>query len=458
MHKSFDYVKNNQQRFQDELIELLRIPSISTDPQHKNDVKLTADWIAANMQQIGLENIAIMPTGGHPVVYADYLHKPGAPTVLVYGHYDVQPAVIEDGWSQDPFEPVIRDEKLYARGSSDDKGQVMVNLKAAEALIASDECPVNLKFIIEGEEEIGSPNLARFVEENKSLLAADICLISDTGVKGLEEPSIVYSLLGLVSMELVVSGPKQDLHSGIGGIIHNPAQAIAEIVAALHHPDGRVSVPGFYDDVLDLSAEERTLLARAEMPDSTWQAMMGDLPEWGEAGFSRIERTGARPTLEINGISGGYTGDGFKTVLPARASAKISCRLVANQDPHRIFELIENYIASITPATVNVTLHPHGFGLPGYTPIDHPAVQAAARAFQAVWGKEVIYERIGGSIPIVSDFQELLGAPVVLMGFALPNSGAHGPNEFFHLTMYDRGIQSIIHFMDEVSRVEVSAS
>jgi acetylornithine deacetylase/succinyl-diaminopimelate desuccinylase-like protein len=452
----YDYAAEHFQRFCDELIDLLRLPSVSTDPDQKHAVLETADWLAAHMQHIGLENVRVMPTAGYPVVYADWLHAgDSAPTVLIYGHYDVQPAVLEDGWLHDPFTPEIRANRLYARGSADDKGQVMIHLKAVESLLAHGGCPVNVKYIIEGEEEIGSPNLAAFVTKHKDLLKADICVISDTGIHSLEQPLIYYSLRGLLSFELIVSGPTRDLHSGYGGMLHNPNQAIAEMVAQLHHADGKVAVPGFYDDVLLLSDEERAELAKANMPASEWQKMMGDLPEWGEPGYIRIEKYGARPTLEINGIYGGYVGEGFKTVIPAKAIAKISCRLVANQKPEKIWEHIQHFIQTITPPTVRSEVRYLGGGEPAYTPIDHPAVQAAVRAYNSQWENPVLFGRGGGSIPIVADFQVLLGVPVVLMGFSLPDAGAHGPNESFHLEMYRKGINTVIAYLHEVKHARL---
>lgn len=452
MTTAYDYAENNADKFVTQLKEWVTIPSVSTDPAYEASVQQAAQWLAADMQRIGLQNVEVLPTKGHPVVYGEYMGAgDDAPTILVYGHYDVQPAAVSDGWDSDPFQPRLEGDKLYGRGATDDKGQVMIQLKAAEAMLATDNCPVNIKYLIEGEEEIGSPNLTDFVEENKDKLSADICLISDTGIIGIDQPSLTYSLRGLLTMELTVTGPKQDLHSGKGGMIHNPAQAAAEIVTKLHHEDGRISIPHFYDDVLDLTDEERTELAKSDISADEWQNMMGDLPEWGEDGYNKIEKVGARPTLEINGISGGYTGAGFKTVLPAKATVKISCRLVANQDPHKIFEHIEAYIADITPDTVRTKLEKIDFGYPALTPLDHPAVQAANRAYARNWDNAPLMTRGGGSIPIVADFQQMLKMPVVLLGFGLPDAGAHGPNESFSLTMYRKGIATVIAYMEEVS-------
>jgi acetylornithine deacetylase/succinyl-diaminopimelate desuccinylase-like protein len=454
MTSAYDFVGKHFDTFTNQLADWLRIPSISADPAFKEEVLRAADWLAADMRRIGLDNVAVMPTGGHPVVYGEWL-KAGAdkPTVLVYGHYDVQPAVIEDGWKHDPFTPDLREGRIWARGACDDKGQVMTQLKAAEALLATGGSPVNLKYIIEGEEESSSIHLAAFVAEHTELLKADLCLISDTSIMALDQPSINYSLRGIASMEVIVSGPRRDLHSGNGGILHNPAQAIAEIVAKLHNPDGSVAVPGFYDDVYTATAQERELLKKADMHPRDWENMMGDMPEWGEAGYLKIERIGIRPTLEINGIYGGYAGDGFKTVIPAKAIAKISCRLVAHQDPDKIGKLVADYIQQLTPPTVRVEVRQLGAGKAARTPIEHPAVQAAVRAYQRNWAKEVLFVPGGGSIPVVADFQSILGLPVVLMGFSLPDGGAHGPNESFHLDMFRKGIATLIAFMQEYAHV-----
>jgi acetylornithine deacetylase/succinyl-diaminopimelate desuccinylase-like protein len=328
----------------------------------------------------------------------------------------------------------------------------MIQMKAAEAMLETGNCPVNLKYLIEGEEEIGSPHLTDFIKAHNDMLAADICVISDTTIKNADQPSLVYSLRGLVTMEVVVTGPKHDLHSGgYGGMIHNPAQAVAEIITELHNDDGSVAVPGFYDNVLDLDESERQELAKGDVTPAEWEAIMGSLPDWGEPGYSKTERTGARPTLEINGVSGGYAGEGFKTVLPARAMAKISCRLVANQDPYAIFEKVSAYIRAVAPPTVHVDIHAHGHGYPALTPLDHPAMQAAKRAYKRNWEADPIYMRGGGSIPVVADFQNLLEIPVVLLGFGLPDCAAHGPNESFDLRMFRKGVDTVIAYMHELA-------
>ena len=453
MTTAYNYAQQHAANFRDQLIDWLKIPSVSTDPLHKADIQSAANWLAADMRRIGLNNVQILPTDGHPVVYADWLEAGAdAPTVLVYGHYDVQPAVIEDGWDGDPFTPRTEGDKLYARGATDDKGQVMIQMKAAEAMLETGNCPVNLKYLIEGEEEIGSPHLADFIKAHKEMLAADMCVISDTTIKSVDQPSLVYSLRGLVTMEVVVTGPKHDLHSGgYGGMIHNPAQAIAEIITTLHNDDGSVAVPGFYDDVLELDESERQELAKGDVTPAEWEAIMGSLPDWGEPGYSKTERLGARPTLEINGVSGGYAGEGFKTVLPAKAMAKISCRLVANQDPYDIFEKVSAYLRSVAPPTVHLDIHAHGHGYPALTPLDHPAMQAAKRAYKRNWEADPLYMRGGGSIPVVADFQNLLEIPVVLLGFGLPDCAAHGPNESFDLRLFRKGVDTVIAYMHELA-------
>jgi acetylornithine deacetylase/succinyl-diaminopimelate desuccinylase-like protein len=451
MTTAFEYTSGHAQAFRQQLHDLLRIPSVSTLPERKPDIQRAAEWIAGNMRQAGLQHVEIMPTGGHPLIYADWLDAgDGAPTILVYGHYDVQPAVFEDGWTNDPFEPTERDGNIYARGSSDDKGQVFIHIKAVEALLQTEgKLPVNIKFLVEGEEEIGSPNLPPFIAEHRDKLSADVCVISDSGMLAEDQPSIVYALRGLAALEVIVQGPGQDLHSGMyGGAVHNPVQALAEIVASLHYPDGRVAVPGFYDDVLPLSDTERAELKKTDIPDAEWQTTTGAPAAWGEPDFTIRERIGARPTLEVNGFAGGFYGEGVKTVLPARAIAKITCRLVANQQPQRIIDAITRHIADITPPTVRSEVRPlRGTGAPVLVDMETPAMQAAIEAYEKGWGRKPIFMREGGSIPIVADFQRELNAPVVLMGFGLNNDGAHGPNEHFNISMFHKGIDTVIHFL-----------
>ncbi len=449
-----EYISAQFSRFVEQLKAFIRIPSVSTDPERTDDVRRAAEWVAADLRRAGMKVVEIIPTPRHPVVYGEWLGAgPNAPTVLIYGHYDVQPAALEDGWTSDPFEPVERDGFLYARGSSDDKGQVFAHMKAAEALLDEGQSPVNLKFIVEGEEEIGSPNLNTVVQTYRDRLKADVCVISDGGMPAIDQPAIIYALRGLVGMELEVTGPSHDLHSGqFGGTVHNPAQALAEIVAALHRPDGSVAVPGFYDEVLPLADDERAELAKTALTEAEWRRMTGAPQPWGEPDYHLHERIGARPTLEINGLSGGFAGAGFKTVLPARALAKISCRLVANQDPQRIYERIRDYVASITPPTVRSELRLLQGSGPAWVDRHTPAMQAAIAAYEKGWGARPAFMREGGSIPIVTSFQRELRLPVVLMGFGLNDDGAHGPDEHYGLELFRRGIHTAIAFYQELAQ------
>ncbi len=454
MTNAHDYAQTHAQRFEQQLFDLLRIPSISTDPQRVDDVQRAAQWVADDLRRIGMQRVEVMPTAGHPVVYGEWLGAgDSAPTVLVYGHYDVQPAELEAGWTSDPFEPVIRDGKIYARGSSDDKGQALAQMKAAEALLADGGAPVNLKFLIEGEEEIGSPNLGAWVRDHRDLLKTDVCVISDTSILAIDQPSICYSVRGLTYMEVEVWGPKQDLHSGgFGGLVHNPAQALAEIIAALHHPDGSVAVPGFYDEVQLLSEDERIELQQSASPESFWREMTGVTQFWGEAAYAPHERIGARPTLEVNGFVSGFYGAGSKTVLPAKALAKISCRLVADQNPRRIFERVRDQIARLTPPTVRSETRLIAEAFPAMTELTIPAMRAASAAYEKGWGKRPLFERGGGTLPIMADFQRELNAPVVLLGFGLRGDGAHGPDEHFSVEMFHKGIDTAIYFFEEMGK------
>lgn len=450
------YARDNASAFRSQLLDLIRIPSISTDPARAGDVKRAAEWLVTEMKRIGVENAELIETAGHPIVYGEWLGAgPDARTVLVYGHYDVQPAEMADGWHSDPFEPVERDGFIYARGASDDKGQMFIHLKALESYLAAEgKAPVNVKMIFEGEEEVSSLHLPPFVEANKERLKADVCVISDTGMMTPDQPSIIYALRGLTYMELHVTGPEHDLHSGgFGGIVHNPALALAQIIARLHNPDKSIAVPGFYDDVVQLGDDERVEMARTDIMEETLLRVTGIPQSWGEADFTLRERLGARPTLEINGLLSGFTGDGAKTVLPAKAMAKISCRLVANQDPIRIYELLRDYVASITPPTVRSEVRLLHTGHPAMVEIHTPVMQAAVNAYQRGWEAAPIFMREGGSIPIVADFRRELDIPVLLMGYGLNTDGAHGPNEHFMIEMFHKGIDTAICFLEEVARL-----
>jgi acetylornithine deacetylase/succinyl-diaminopimelate desuccinylase-like protein len=452
MTSAHEYAATNGGRFLDELKDLIRIPSISTLPEHVGDMRRAADWLAGNMRRAGLQSVEILPTGGHPVVYGEWLGAgTSAPTVLVYGHYDVQPATLEDGWTSDPFEPVERDGRLVARGSSDDKGQMFAQVKAAESLLQTGGAPVNLKFLIEGEEEIGTPNLGAFIAANHDKLRADVCVISDTGMPTIDQPTIVYALRGLMYMEVEVTGPSHDLHSGgFGGIVHNPAQALAEIIAGLHNHDGSIHVPGFYDDVADMNPAERYQLQQSAPPASHWQQATGVSKFWGEPGYELHERIGARPTLEINGFVSGFYGAGSKTVLPARALAKISCRLVPNQQPRKIFDLVSHYIQELTPPTVHSECRLIAEAFPAVVDLNSPAMQAAIAAYEKGWGARPSFKRGGGTLPVVADLQHHLNLPVILMGYGLESDGAHGPDESYTISMFHKGIDTAIYFLEEV--------
>ncbi len=451
---ALEYAQQHKARFTEELIDLVRIPSISTMPQHRSDIQHAAEWIADQLKAIGFET-RLYETPGHPLVYAEWLAAgPDAATVLIYGHYDVQPVEPIDEWITPPFEPTVRDGDLFARGASDDKGQVFAHIKSVQALLETEgKLPVNLKFIIEGEEENGSPNLDPFILAHTDLLAADIVLISDTSSRSLEQPSIVYALRGMCYMELEVRGPRRDLHSGsYGGAVHNPAQALCEIIARLHDANGTVMVPGFYDAVRHLDAEERAELNEAPYTEDDLKRETGVPAAWGEAEYRLHERIGARPTLEVNGLVGGWTGHGAKTVLPAKALAKISCRLVADQKPQEVYELVKAYIAEITPPTVTSEVRLLHTGSSAITDRHSPVMEAAMAAYEEAWGRRPIFMREGGSIPVVALFQDVLKAPVVLMGFGLPDDGAHAPNEKLTLECFYRGIATSISFLKRLSR------
>ncbi len=450
----YEYQEAHRADFLEELKEWLRIPSISTLSAHKDDVRRAAEWLRDHFLRIGMTRAEVFPTRGHPIVYAEWLGAPGAPTVLIYGHYDVQPA--DDAgnqWLSDPFEPVVRDGNLYARGATDDKGQTFTQIKAVQSLLATGNMPVNVKFVIEGEEESGSTNMYPFVEEHAGLLAADVVVVSDTQILTLDRPSIVIGLRGIVYMEIEVRGPRQALHSGVyGGIVHNPAQALAEILAALHDRDGRVTVPGFYDDVLELSPAERAALAQVPFTLERLQRDTGVSVPWGEPGYELHERLGIRPTLEINGLVSGWTGEGGKTVLPDTALAKVSCRLVPRQDPHTIYRLVADHVAALTPPTVRSETRLLHAGNWVVAEADSPYVQAAARAYEFGFGAAPVYTRDGGSIPVLGALQRVLGTPVVLMGFGLPDDNLHAPNEKYSLECFYRGMKTAARFYQELRR------
>jgi len=452
MNVVLDYIERNHAAHIEELKQFLAIPSVSTDPERKGDVLRCAEWVLQAMKSAGLENVQLFPTDGHPVVYGDFLHAgSNAPTVLFYGHYDVQPVDPLHLWTNPPFEPVIRDGKIFARGAVDDKGQVFMQLKSLEAHVKSTgTLPVNVKVLIEGEEEIGSVHLEAFLQHHRELLSCDTVLISDTSMFGEELPSLCYALRGLTYMEVTVTGPNRDLHSGVfGGAVENPANALCGIIAKLKDEYGRIAIPGFYDDVKNLSPEERAEYARLPFDEEEYKHQLGIAHVDGEFGYSTLERASARPTLDVNGIWGGFTGEGAKTVLPSKASAKISMRLVPNQDTHDIAKKFEQYVRHIAPPTVKVEVtHLHG-GNPAMTPVDSKGVQAAMRALEKAFGKKPFLTREGGSIPIVLLFEKILNAPVVLMGVGLNTENAHSPDEHFSLRNFYRGIVASALFYEE---------
>jgi acetylornithine deacetylase/succinyl-diaminopimelate desuccinylase-like protein len=453
MNQILSFIESNHARYLGELKELLAIPSVSSQTERKPDMRRTAEWLKSHMANIGLQNIQIMETAGHPVVYADWLKAAGKPTILIYGHYDVQPEDPIDLWKTPPFEATERDGNLYARGAADDKGQIFVHLKAIEAFLQNGgTLPVNIKIIFEGEEEIGSESLPAFIAEHKELLKADIILISDTGMFAKGVPSVTYALRGLSYVEIEVTGPNGDLHSGsFGGSVHNPIQALTEMIASLHDKNGKITVKGMYDDVRKLTKAERAAFKKLPWNDKKYAATLGLKQLYGEKGFTTLERLWARPTLECNGIWGGYIGEGAKTVLPSKAFAKISMRLVPDQSSSKIAKLFEKHLRKIAPKTVDVKVKFLHGGEPAITPVNSPGVQTAVVALEKGFGKKPLYQREGGSIPIVVDFKKLLGIDSVLLGFGVPEENAHAPNEFIVLENFYGGIKTAAHYYNEFS-------
>lgn len=447
------YIESNQQRFLDELFELLRIPSVSADSRLKGDVRKAAEFLVNKFKEAGVDTVELCETKGHPIVFAEKIVNPSLPTVLVYGHYDVQPPDPLDLWHSPPFEPVIKDGKIYARGSCDDKGQVYMHVKAFEAMMKLKTLPCNVKFMVEGEEEVGSDNLGTFVRENKARLKADIILVSDTAIISLDHPSITAGLRGLSYMEVEVTGPNRDLHSGVyGGAVANPVNVLSKMIASLHDENGRVTIPGFYDKVVELSAADREAINKAPFSLDNYKKELGIDDVQGEKGYTTLERTGIRPTLDVNGIWGGYTGEGAKTVLPSKAYAKISMRLVPNQSNEEITELFTKHFNAIAPKSVKVKVTALHGGQPAVTPTDSAAFKAASAAFQEVWGKKPIPTRDGGSIPIVALFKDELGLDTVLMGFGLDSDAIHSPNEHYGVKNFLLGIETIVAFYNHYSK------
>jgi acetylornithine deacetylase/succinyl-diaminopimelate desuccinylase-like protein len=442
-----EYQQKNKERFLEEMIELLRIPSVSAKSEHKKDMLLCAGKVKDSLLAAGADRAEILPTKGHPVVYCEKIVDKSKPTVLVYGHYDVQPPEPLELWNSGPFEPVISDGKVYGRGSADDKGQFFMHVKALETLVKTNTMSTNIKFLIEGEEEIGSPNLGKFVSDNKELLKADVILISDSSMLSMETPSLDIGVRGLSYIEVEVTGAERDLHSGIyGGAVANPITILAEMIASCHDNNNHITIPGFYDDVLEASAEERALMNKAPFDEDQYKQELGVKELQGEKGYTTIERTGIRPTLEINGIWGGYMGEGAKTVLPSKATAKISARLVPAQSSSKITSLLLDYFKRIAPPSVSVNAFEHHGGEPYMTPIHSKGYQAAAKAVEKTFGKTPIPVRGGGSIPICSILEKELGVKIIFMGFGLDSDNLHSPNEKFGLENFYKGIETIPWF------------
>ncbi len=454
MQEINSYIEQNKQRFLDELLELLRFPSVSADPKYSGDVRKTAEYLKAKLEKAGADKVELCETAGYPILYGEKIIDSGLPTVLVYGHYDVQPADPLELWDSPPFEPIIKNEKIYARGACDDKGQMYMHLKSFEAMMKTNTLTCNVKFMIEGEEEVGSSNLGIFVKANKEKLKADVVLISDTSMIANDVPSINNGLRGLSYVEVEVIGPNKDLHSGVyGGAVGNPANILCEMIASLKDKNNHITIPGFYDDVEVISDVDRAEMAKAPFSVEEYKKDLNVGDVHGEKGYSVLEQTTIRPTLEVNGIWGGYIGEGAKTVLPSKANAKISMRLVPNQKSAKITELFKNYFESIAPVSVKVKVTPHHGGEAAVTPTDSVAFQAASKAMETTFGKKPIPQRGGGSIPIVALFEAELGIKTVLFGFGLDSDSIHSPNEHYGLFNYYKGIETIPLFFKNYSEM-----
>ena len=447
------YAREHRQAFLEDLQALLRIPSVSTLPERKDDVQRAAEWVATQLRDLGLESVAVMETSGHPVVYGEWLKAgPEAPTVLYYGHYDVQPVDPLELWVSDPFDPQVRGDDIFARGASDMKAQIVAHLKAVESMIRTTGLPINLKYLIEGEEEIGSPSLGAFIAEHKDLLSCDFCLNGDGGILAPDTPSITYALRGLAYFELRLQGPASDLHSGLfGGAVDNPALVLCQLIAGMRDRRGRITLPGFYDHVRPLTDTERAELAKLPQTDAWWREQSGAKALFGEEGYTATERATARPTLDVNGLLSGFTGQGSKTVLPARAMAKLSMRLVPDQTPEEVRRGLQAYLETNAPPTVTWELEELAGCRPAIIERDSPAVRAASRALEAVWGKPPLFVRQGGTVPVVGLIQELLGVDSLMLGFGLPDDNLHAPNEKQHLPNFFRGIEAYIRFSHEIA-------
>jgi len=450
-----EYLDRNRDRFVDDLKDVLRIPSVSAKAEHKADCARCARYLADHLKSLGMTRVEVVPTAGHPVVYAEWLGAPGKPTALLYGHYDVQPPEPMNLWTTPPFEPVLRDGKLYARGAVDDKGQVYMHLKAIEAHMRTEgRLPINLKVIIEGEEEVGSEHLAQFLRERRAQLDADVIIVSDTAMLGPDQPALTYGLRGICYTQIEVTGPSKDLHSGhFGGAVMNPANALCRIIAALSDIDGHITVPGFYDRVRALSDAERKMLAALPFDEAGFIRESGSPGAWGEKGFTTLERTTIRPTLDVNGMWSGYTGEGSKTVMPSFAAAKVSMRLVPDQDAAEVFRNFEAHVRRLAPTGVTVKVIDLHSAPPFLTAPDHPALEAARRALRRAWSKPPVMIREGGSIPVMATFQEThAGVPSILIGFGLDDDQVHSPNEKFSLTSFHGGTKSVAYLYQELAQ------
>jgi acetylornithine deacetylase/succinyl-diaminopimelate desuccinylase-like protein len=450
---ALQYARKNKEKNLSALKEILMIPSISTDPAHVGDIRHAAEWMAGQLRTLGMQKVQIFPTTKHPIVYGEWLGAEGAPTVLLYGHYDVQPADPRELWKTAPFEPTVRGESIFARGASDMKGQVVATLKAIEALVKTGGLPVNIKWLLEGEEEIGSPDLEGFIVEHKDLLTCDIAFNPDSGMIGKDYPTITYALRGLAYFELRITGPEHDLHSGIyGGVVHNPAHALAELIAGMHDSKGHITLPGFYNKVRKLSREEREELGRLPTGDDHYREQAGVPALYGEAGFTANERAGARPTLDVNGMLSGFTGVGSKTIIPSWAMAKISMRLVPDQDPKDVHQQLIRYLELHAPKDIRWEVTPMAGGPASMSDRKNFGVKAMAQALETVWEKRPYFRREGGSIPVVAQMQRVLGVESVITGFGLPDDNVHAPNEKLSLDTWYKGIEAIIHFFLNLRR------
>ncbi len=451
MNKAITYANENQQESLDQLMAFLRIPSISTLPDHEKDITQAASWIADQLRALSFDRVEIISTARHPVVYGEWLNAgPEAPTILFYGHYDVQPVDPIDEWESDPFDPEIRGDNIYARGASDMKGQIVAHLRAMHALLESGGMPVNIKYMIEGEEEIGSPNIKTFLANEQERLACDLCLNADSGILAEDQPALTVALRGLSYLEIQLHGQRADLHSGLfGGVVDNPGMVLAKLLAGMKDDEGRITLPGFYDDVRPLTEKERALMP--DLPDEWWKEQAGAQELLTERGYTATESARARPTLDVNGLLCGFTGEGSKTVLPARAMGKFSMRLVPNQSTDKVRESVEAYLNEHVPSTMSYKLIEHASSPPAMIDPNSSALKAGAKALEDVWGKSVVYDRQGGTVPVVAYIQEILGVDSLMLGFGLPSDNIHGPNEKQHIPSFHRGVETFIRFMHGIS-------